>query len=169
MRVDVSIAEIARLVVALRKRLSSEQIDELRNRARVAANGARGTTPLTYPTQPCSLLIEGECSAHDVRPLACRREHSFEVDSCREAFETGEDIEGEVDLRVRAEASLIQAALEEALKAAGFPVGSYELQQALSLALENASALDEWAKGVDRFESARTGEGLLDAIAGGDI
>lgn len=162
--VDLTILELARAVRLAQERFTPEQLDALKSRAQVSAEGARGKTVLSYPVQPCAFLVDGECSVYDARPLACRAEHALDVEPCRQAYETGEDVPGERDMGVSARASVMRAALEATLKTAGFASHSYELQQALSLALNKPGAIEQWTRGKDMFAAARTGAGLLPSL-----
>ena len=166
--VDVSIAEVARALEVVARRFSAEDVAALTVRARENADRSRGTDALSYPIIPCAFLRDGECSIYEGRPLACRGEHSLDVTSCRQAYEAplGEDVDGERDLPVVMTSSMIRFGLDLATRDAGFPSGSYELQQAVAIALEQPGALERWLAGDDAFGSASRGRGLVETSLG---
>jgi Fe-S-cluster containining protein len=159
--VELSISELARALEFVGERFTPVQFDALKARAAISADGARGTTFLTYPVQPCAFLVDGECSIYEARPLACRAEHSFDVAACKKSYETSEDEPVERDMNVAARAHVMRAALESRLGEAGFAPHFYELQEALSIALNTPDAIEQWAGGNDVFAGAQTGDGLL--------
>lgn len=161
-QVEVSIPEVARAVEFAKKNFSPEEISALTVRARAGAEGARGKNATTYPVQPCAFLVDGECSVYEARPLACRAEHSFNVEACRQAYETAQDIPDPRDEGAMLCATVIRTALEQRLGKVGFGTYTYELQQSLAVALSNPSSTEEWRKGGnDPFAEARMGNGLL--------
>lgn len=164
--VDVSIPELARLVTHAQQNMTPGELDDLRGRSVEAAAKTRGTDPISYPfRQPCAFLSDGECSAYEARPLACRNEHSLDVDGCRYVYETGKDAPANDDHQARATGAAMCLALELAMVEAGVPPTAYELQQALAIALTVPNAFERWAVGDDVFEAALRGPGLAATAA----
>jgi hypothetical protein len=61
--------------------------------------------------------------------------------------------------------SLVQNAMQSALRDAGYAWGSYELTPALQIALENESCYASWAAGKDVFAPALAADVSLDEMA----
>jgi len=163
-RVDLSVAELARLVAFIRDRFTPAQVDALKERARDRGRTAHGTTPESYPAQACALLTHGECSVYEARPLACRAEHSFDVEACKTVYATRKDAPEPRSLRVMQTSSLMRATVEARVAHAGLKAGFYELQEALAIALDTQDAFERHLAGDDVFAPARTDEGILARI-----
>jgi hypothetical protein len=105
----------------------------------------------TRPPMPCPLLIDNLCSIYDFRPTACRFAASSEVAVCERSYRLmGEDIPTPVShLRGR---GTYAVALACALRRAAFPHAAYELNAALTRALERQDAEAAWLAGDDVFE-----------------
>ncbi|RLS39607.1 MAG: hypothetical protein DWH81_08210 [Planctomycetota bacterium] len=81
----------------------------------------------------CPLLSrEGDCIAYDARPLSCRR--------CGLNAEQGRD-ECALDL------TELEHGIGRGLRTAGLDGNQYELNEALTVVLENRDAASRWAKG----------------------
>ncbi|MET0066923.1 MAG: YkgJ family cysteine cluster protein [Candidatus Thiodiazotropha sp.] len=102
----------------------------------------------------CPFIHKGVCMIYAARPLACRSHLSYDRQACVDAAA------GRIDeiphspphLQIR---SLIQNALQSALRDADYPWASYEINHAVQLALENPQAEQQWLAGEDVFMAAR--------------
>jgi Fe-S-cluster containining protein len=111
----------------------------------------------------CPFIVQGCCVIYRVRPLACRGHASFDKQACRQAAA------GKVDsipysiphMTVR---SLIQNALQSALRDAGLAWGSYELNQSVRTAFAEEDCFSAWLEGIDVFERARATEVSLSEL-----
>ena len=163
--VHLGLAELAELVGFIRQNFTEDQVAELRDRARATAATTHGTDALSYPIKtPCTLLRDGACSVYPARPHACRTEHSLSVEPCRKAYEAPQGVDVYEDTRnfeVKMRTDVMRPALEAALAERGLSTRSYELQEALAIALEQPDAFDRWLKGEDVFEPALSGIGVL--------
>ena len=99
---------------------------------------------------PCALLENNACTAYGARPGACRGMSSVAVKACERAF-NGEKsaIPTPMVWSTLHNASL--QAMMAALTAADLPADSYDLNEAVCLALENPNAEARWLKGDDVF------------------
>ncbi len=102
----------------------------------------------------CPFIQKGACVIYAARPLACRSHLSYDKQACVDAAA------GRIDqiphslphLRDR---SLIQNALQSALRDADYPWATYEINHALKLALEDPQVEQGWLAGDDVFKPAR--------------
>jgi Fe-S-cluster containining protein len=101
----------------------------------------------------CPLIENDHCVAYAVRPLACRSHASYDEEACRDALQggTAEVPVSALHLTVR---SLVQNAMQSALRDAGLAWGSYELNQALHIALRDETSECAWMAGDDVFAPA---------------
>jgi Fe-S-cluster containining protein len=112
----------------------------------------------------CPYIHQAACIIYPVRPLACRGHASYDKRACSEAAA------GRIDeipysvphMNVR---SLVQNAMQSALRDAGYAWAAYELNQALSIALAEADSEAAWLQGADVFASAQVGEVSLEEMA----
>ena len=131
------------VAIALRQRISAadqttRQLDE---QGRMASGSQ------------CPFVEGGLCVIYAVRPLACRGHASYDEQACVDAL-AGHPCEvpvSELHVTVR---SLVQNAMQAALRDAGYAWGAYELNQALHTALTNEICEAAWLKGHDVFAAA---------------
>ncbi len=101
----------------------------------------------------CPLIESDLCIIYSVRPLACRGHASYDEEACRDALGGGvsEVPVSALHLTVR---SLVQNAMQSALRDTGLAWGSYELNQALQIALCDEACEHAWLAGNDVFAPA---------------
>ena len=94
---------------------------------------------------------------YQARPLACRGLASHDRKACARAAAGKIDQipYSEPHMRLR---SLVQNAMQSALRDAGLPWQVYELNEALLIALDDAEAGARWLCGDDVFASAQVHE-----------
>jgi hypothetical protein len=100
---------------------------------------------------------DGACAVYEVRPLACRRVHSLDVEVCRRlaadptlrvTIPTSEPLDWNL--------SALTWGYYEGLAHAGVPPHQYELAQAVALALRTEDAEMSWRRGEDILACAMT-------------
>jgi Fe-S-cluster containining protein len=101
----------------------------------------------------CPLIENDLCLAYSARPLACRGHASYDEEACRDALNGGSS-EVPVSALHLTMRSLVQNAMQAALRDAGLAWGSYELNQALRLALCGETCEASWVAGIDVFAPA---------------
>ena len=163
---------IARFLRAIDSALQNRGID-LPGQVAAAHEATRGLSERDRVTlrRPCPFIAQGVCVIYPVRPLACRGLASYDRKACaRAASGKSDEIPyAEPPMRVR---SLVQNALQAALRQSGLSWAVYELNGALTSALNDPSSEMAWLRGqtvwpehqlrdVDAGEMART----FDAIA----
>lgn len=120
----------------------------------------------------CPLIFNGSCVLHPVRPLACRGHAAFDKQACIDAA-AGREVAVPLSEPHAVIRSLVQNALQSALRAGGLAWRAYELIHGLRLALTEPDGATSWARGEDPLAPALIGdtdwqalEGLFDAAIG---
>ncbi|HKP10577.1 MAG TPA: YkgJ family cysteine cluster protein, partial [Blastocatellia bacterium] len=156
-KVDVTAAEVFRIVEHLRASLSQEQLEVLQERV-VATDEA--TRDLSADERlelsvPCPLLQNDLCSVYPVRPMPCRGMNSTDADSCEESWREPRT------LRVIPQHpvigynyAVITQGLCRTLERAGLDGHLLELNAALRKALETPNAVEQWLGGEPLFGEA---------------
>jgi Fe-S-cluster containining protein len=96
----------------------------------------------------CPFILQGACAIYKVRPLACRGHASHDKKACAEAA-AGRSDEVPFSGPHRLVRSLVQTALQSALRDIQLPWGSYEFNQALTLTLDDERSETRWLAGDD--------------------
>lgn len=104
--------------------------------------------------QRCPFIAQGVCVVYQVRPLACRGLASYDRKACAQAASglVDEIPYSEPHMRLR---SLVQNALQSALRDVGVAWGNYELNQALLMALDDDTLEARWLAGEDVLRTAQ--------------
>ncbi len=107
--------------------------------------------------RPCPFIAQGVCVIHAVRPLACRGLASYDRKACaRAASGLADEIPyAEPPMRVR---SLVQNAMQAALRQSGLSWGSYELNGALTEALGHPDSEGAWLRGERVWAEHQVGD-----------
>lgn len=158
-RVDVTIAEVARAVAFARAKLSPDVLKRVEEHAHHNALLTHSKTNLFYPLNlPCAFLGEdGACLVYEARPTVCGAEHSLNADECRQGFEVtemGVDYPISKDVTAMVLTSKTTLAFREALRKGGVNPTGYEFQEAVSIAFKTPDAFDRWLRGDDVFDAA---------------
>lgn len=103
--------------------------------------------------RPCPFIEQGVCLIHRVRPLACRGHASHDRRACVDAA-AGRVDEVPFSGPHRVVRSLVQSALQAALRREGLAWGAVELNHALVVALDDASSRSSWEAGLDPLAAA---------------
>ena len=107
--------------------------------------------------QRCPFIAQGVCVIYQVRPLACRGHASHDVKACVDAARGARD-EVPYSAGHHLVRALVQNALQSALREAGLPWGSVELNQGLLLALDTPESEARWLAGEDVLAAAAVHE-----------
>jgi len=116
---------------------------------------------------PCALLVDGQCSVYEVRPLRCRGVYSRNADHCRWAMETPDEVFGNPDRHAKPgpypvePAKIMDAALTgmaRAFNEFGLAWEALELTAALRLALETPDSATRYLAGAPIFAGAELPE-----------
>lgn len=114
--------------------------------------------------RPCPLLVQGVCLVHKIRPLACRGHASHDKPACIAAV-AGQVEEVPFSGPHRVVRLLVQTALQASLRMQDLAWGSYELNHALVLALDNPQAGAQWLTGADPLAAAAVDADQREAMA----
>jgi Fe-S-cluster containining protein len=112
----------------------------------------------------CPFIARDLCVIYSVRPLACRGHASFDERACIDAL-AGRACDVPISALHMTVRSLVQNAMQAALRDAGRAWGVYELNQALHIALADDACETVWAQGGDVFASALIADVSLEEMA----
>lgn len=112
----------------------------------------------------CPFLVRGSCVIYPARPLACRGHASYDRRACAAAL-SGKDVDVPVSAAHATVRSIVQNAMQSALRDFGYAWGSYELIHGLDIALENEGCAAAWLAGKDVLTPASANEVGLDEMA----
>jgi Fe-S-cluster containining protein len=149
---------VARWLRAVAPRLAERGIDLAGQvRAADARTRGQGEAARVGLRQRCPFIAQGVCVIYPVRPLACRGHASHDERACADAAagRRAQVPHSEGHRRLR---GLVQNAMQSALRDAGLAWASYELNQALVQALDDAGSEPAWLAGQDVFARARVDE-----------
>lgn len=104
--------------------------------------------------QRCPFIERGVCMIYPVRPLACRGHACYDRQACVDAAR-GRTESIPISEPHRIFRGLIQNALQSTFRDAGYAWGIYELNQALTIAMNDESCQKRWIAGQDVFKPAR--------------
>ena len=157
LRVGVLAPEVFMVATFLRataKTLQAHGID-LIARVREADVATRGLDDVARVRlkRRCAYIEQGVCLIHRVRPLACRGHASYDRQACIEAA-AGRLDEVPFSEPHQVVRTLVQTALQASLRARDLAWSTYELNHALVLALDDASASHHWLAGGDPLAAA---------------
>lgn len=101
----------------------------------------------------CPFIDCDLCVLYSVRPLACRGHASFDIQACVDAL-AGYACDVPISAAHMTVRSLVQNAMQSALRDFGYAWATYELNQALDIALSDDECETRWLNGEDIFAPA---------------
>ena len=139
---------------------------DLEQRIREADALTRGLdeTQRVATRRSCPFVEQGVCLIHRVRPLACRGHASYDRRACADAA-AGRVQDVPFSGPHRLVRSLVQSALQAALRSRGLAWGAVEFNHALVVALDDASSRSRWNEGLDPLAAAAVDSELHDEMA----
>ncbi len=145
---------VARYIRAMEQRLEALGID-LRQRLSEANEVTRGRSEQERVglRRRCPFIHKGVCMIYPARPLACRSHISYDRKACVDAA-AGRLDEIPYSLPHMHVRSLVQNAMQSALRDVNYPWATYEINHAVSLALGDDRAESAWLAGKDVFAAA---------------
>jgi Fe-S-cluster containining protein len=105
----------------------------------------------------CPFIVNAVCAIYPARPLACRGLASHSKRACVDAA-AGRAADVPTSAAYLEVRSVVQNAMQSALRDAGYAWSAYELNHALTIAFETPQAEVAWAGGADPFAAARADE-----------
>ncbi|HEY0137448.1 MAG TPA: hypothetical protein VGB85_25365 [Nannocystis sp.] len=141
--------EVALIAAYIRAKFTAEQRASLA--ARIAARLAVRNDAANGP-QMCPLNVDGKCSVYAMRPLNCRKWHSFDESACRKAFLHDDRTVLIPRAGVRADASgLLWQSAVAAFSAVGLKIAELDFIPALEVALADERVAARYAAGEPVF------------------
>lgn len=112
-------------------------------RAKLTREGQR------VPAMRCAFLVDGKCSAYDVRPAACSAYHSLSKGRCEDGYhkEPGAVHRIPVLRALRYVAAALDEGMDNGLAAAGLNGTHVELHTALTALVRDPGLIDTWRAG----------------------
>lgn len=91
----------------------------------------------------CPFLVEGRCGIYEARPQTCRNYHATNAAGCQKSFEEPDNLEIDPEFApiVYQTGGAHVEAFAKAMRDEGYDVDAYEMNIALSAALESSDAL----------------------------
>jgi Fe-S-cluster containining protein len=128
---------------------------DLQQRIASADRAARGLNEAQRAAlrKRCPFIVRGLCVIYPARPLACRGHASYDKRACVDAL-AGRGTDVPVSARHATTRSIVQNAMQSALRDAGYAWAGYELIHALQIALTEESCSARWTGGEDVFAPA---------------
>ena len=144
LRVQVLPHEAIALFRYLRSRLPHSLAERVRARLEdYTRPGAEAN-----PRRPCAFLVDGQCSAYEVRPGACAAYHSLQRERCEQSFQAPALPAGTVALE---SLQVVAMGLEDGLAAAlhdrGLDHAPAELHVAVAALLKDPGRIARWRAG----------------------
>ncbi|MEN3070102.1 YkgJ family cysteine cluster protein [Uliginosibacterium sediminicola] len=158
-RVTASAPEVLLVARHLREQVSPEACGRLVRRL-LEADGLTRDLDEAERVQlrhRCPFVEKGACVIYAARPLACRGHASYSRRACVQAA-AGRLTEVPYSIPHQNVRSLVQNAMQSALRDARLAWASYELNHALRIALSDASSEARWCAGEDVFAAAQVNE-----------
>lgn len=141
--------EVALIAAYIRAKFTAEQRASLTDRI-AARKAALESAPNSRPM--CPLNVAGRCSVYVMRPLNCRKWHSFDESACRKAFLHDDRAVLIPRAGVRADASgLLWQSAVAAFSAVGLKLAELDFIPALELALADERVAARYAAGEPVF------------------
>jgi len=157
-RVSAKAHEILLMAETIRAEWPATAQAELRSRLGESARIARGMTRAEHEATnlPCALLVDRQCPAYSVRPLACRRHHAQDLEGCRFLRDHPESAQhpGARCAELRYATDTLESAMAGVFAECDYDVEDYELNMALHEALTAGEALGRWGDRRPAFEKA---------------
>ncbi len=160
--VDVRAVEAFRILDYMRQHFSLAEQERLRQE--IAKNSLE-VAPLDdlermKRTVRCPFLVEGRCSIYPVRPQTCRNYHATDAAGCRKSYEEPDnlDIDPEFAPLVYQAGGAHVEAFARALEDAGFDATAYELNIALTAAMNEPDSRARFEAKQSPFESIQGDE-----------
>lgn len=144
-------------ILFVKRAIGAKQREEVRAAVEeaFAVTGTLDVAERSKIARPCPLLRDDRCQVYGARPATCRTAVSGDAAICAIAFRPGADPIGiptpDFYIAMRSGYSL---ALAGALRRAGYPTLSYELNGGLRAALARPDAEAAWLAGEDVFSGA---------------
>jgi len=168
LRVGVTAPEawlVARFLRQLNPGLLARGIDLVaRVREADAVTRSLGEEARVAERRRCPFLAQGVCVIYGVRPLACRGHASHDVAACADAA-AGRAQKIPYSASHQLVRSLVQNAMQSALRDAGLAWHVYELNAAIVRAFDDPQAEGVWLQGGDPLATCAIDEDLREDMA----
>ena len=128
------------------KQMPIESHSELIARLKIRAEATQGVSTENF-FFPCTLLVAGQCTIYEVRPVMCRKYLSLDVEECKKP-----DACAPEDREMVITSSALIFGTSQAYAKAKLSNQIHELGQALLVALTDPNTEDRWYRGEQVFD-----------------
>ena len=155
-RLTASPPEILAVADHLRRSLDGDSLEK--TKLRIAnmdhLTHGKGEARREAMRLPCSMLVEGSCAIHPVRPISCRAVASVDVAACQRAY-AARMAEPVPQVRLQATAADgVGYGLIAGLAESGYEVENVEFNAGLNIAMQDEDAAERWLAGESVFRAA---------------
>jgi Fe-S-cluster containining protein len=144
-RVEALEPEIFRIAREIRQRPAAE-IAQVIERLKGYVARAQGVLAQDHRIE-CAFLKDNLCSIYAVRPAACRKAHSLNVEQCKVP---GADIPGSLEITLKSE--VLMKGTANGYSQINLPASGHELGRAVLLVLNDDTAEARWFDGEAVFD-----------------
>ena len=161
-QVSATIPEVLVIAETIKAESDPERLAEVRSRIEMHRDKLRELTAeeRLHIRQACPLLVNGQCSVYQIRPLNCRGWNSDDAAKCETFYD---DPHSEVKVTVygpqQAVASMIGTGSQSGLRSHGLEARVVELVAAMEIVMDDPTAGLRWLAGEPVFESAEMAKG----------
>ena len=149
--VSVSAPEVFRVVRSIRANTGAT--GEAAVLARARSRKSVSPAMMLAKGMACPLLVDGDCSVHQDRPMGCRQYFSASVEACRLHHE-GRLADPPFIVAAASVGIIARSVLLGAARSLDLTTDTYELGSALVVALETPDAERRWLAGEDSLAGA---------------
>jgi len=157
-RVSAKAHEILLMAETIQREWSATAQAELLSRLGESARIVRGMTRACRDATnlPCALLVDHQCSAYSVRPLACRRHHAQDIEGCRFLYDHPQVTQhpGSRCAELRHATDALESVIAGVFAECDYDSEDYEINMALHEALTAGEAIGRWGNRRPAFEQA---------------
>jgi Fe-S-cluster containining protein len=141
--------------IALFRYLQSQMPADTADRVRAKLKEYTAPSAAAQARRACAFLVDGECSAYEVRPSACAAYHSLSRQRCEQSFQEPALPAGTVALESLMVVSMaLEDAVSLALRTRGLSDVRGELHTAVAALLADPALISRWRTGRPLLKSS---------------
>ena len=153
-------ASVPEVILIAEKLRSDEAAIDLKAFLERIAKHIAGTAGLSAAQRnrlrlQCPLLVDGECSVYEARPLVCRGWNSLDASRCHaDLSDPGEGLLAVLNVKQYVTANQIAQGMADAIQDAGLDAHPLDMVRGLLIALTEEDSAEQWSGGGNSFATA---------------